>query len=302
MLFLFNYFNKINWKHPIIKYLFIITLIIIQLVDFQKVDMSLGANKKHDVSSPSSLFKRIDKLSFINSFDISLAKEALLNHKKINDFYMAHDRGILTKKRYKDEINNFNNGIYENNTLYLLKDFGQLAKHKKHILNPINDSVFAINTKKQSSNNIVFFHDSISFEVLNIKIKTNEIVIIAASIQSQEVTHLPKHFISAFDNEFSCHLHELSKNKGYLAIFHNGLLITEKIGFSDNIKYNNVLASYKIEVQPCKKKKENSIKILLNGVNYSLQKNGINGIFIENKNTPIHAFSFDTFEQKNKQD
>ncbi|MFN8414689.1 MAG: hypothetical protein U0U66_00005, partial [Cytophagaceae bacterium] len=114
----------------------ILILCAFQWVDLHehKINMIRNNAKTFRISpSVSEVMKGVNQIHFCDTFNMNLAKEGVLLDKKLNNFYMAHDLGAISKVRYQLQTEDFNAGRYKDSVLYVVKGIEAFPLHQEII-------------------------------------------------------------------------------------------------------------------------------------------------------------------------
>jgi hypothetical protein len=269
---------------------------VIQSYDLSKIKVDFNSDTKRPYTSDSVIERYLNNkknIQFIYCFDMHLAKEALLDNKKVNNFYMAHNLGRESAKRFHSQSVSFKKNKWDANSLYVLEDFNFLPDNKLIKAEIYNKSFLIINQNHLSNNYLQIKFDTSSLKSFYENI--DKYSTIALAVRDEASNKMPKWYKDSMYLKFGSKISELKFRGSYTALIDNNKLLNEQIKNDTIASINYNSGGLKIELVSAGLNTGDYTKIKFNKFNFSLNKRGINAVAID-KNGVYHLFHWDTYE------
>jgi hypothetical protein len=276
----------------------------IQVIDLHKIHYIIDSNDPTYESSLSTDSKNAvlacHNVKFIGAIHMPVADFALLNNKPINQFYTAHNSGRKTVEKITKERELFEKNIINPEEL-LLFGINDLPLNKEIIAEPFDEnfltSTTLIDGQLQKSQNAIIKKAYPSIKELFLLIQSNNFVIIAAKDEAAQL--LDQRFTNQLDETYGTTLSKLQYRQSYFAIFHNGKLISEKIGVDNFVEFNETIETERIYIKSAGHEFGNIAQLKFNGFDYSPNLRGLNIVTLKinaNKSRSVSLINYDTCE------
>ncbi len=223
---------------------------------------------------------------------VPFALYAVNNGKTFNVGYVA--RGQDRNPNSRAETQAFFNGEYKPDTLYILPDLqiSDAIKYDDSVTSGLLDNYLVVAPEFKEPGSLTDLQRENYLRLDDIfTLSQNKIIII--SVRDEATRKLPKSFIDLASQRGS-QISTLTYRGSYGAIFDGDKLVNEQLAENKSTNFRHLLDSYSIDVISGGKNTGNLSKIVINDVDYSKNKRGLNIVTIDKETREILSYSFDT--------
>lgn len=278
-------------------------VIIIQFLDLSKLSNRFNSNIfRYQFPLSDNLQKMIKasrKVNLMYCYDIKIIEYAMTNQIQPNYLYTAHDAGILTDKRLKQEYTDFNENKFNDNDLYVFPS-RELRPNVPVDLNIENYQNFLFITPKNYTPDhtrlMIVKRQYDKIQTIIDHIKSKQLVFI--SVKDEATNAISTRFRNDFDNAFGANLKKLGFRQSYIAVFQNGKLIHESIGVNNLVEYWGQFYDMNFYVKSTGNLQGTESNIKINNIEFSPDARGINVVSLAEASAGkfiFNSFNFDTF-------
>jgi hypothetical protein len=287
------------------SYIIICVVIIIQFLDLSKLSYRFDSNNfTYQFPLNDQLQKMIKasrKVNLVNCYDTKIIEYSMSNLVSSNYFYTAHDAGILTDKRLKQEYVDFKENKLNDNDLYIFTPY-DLGLNVPVDLNSVNYQNFLFippkSFKFDHTRLMIVKRQYDKIQTVIDQIKSKQLVLISA--KDEATNAISPQFRDDFDNAFGANLRNLGFRQSYIAVFHNGKLVHESIGANNLLEYWGQFYDLNFYVKSTGAFQGNESNIKINNIEFSANNRGLNVVSLEEASPGkfiFNSFNFDTYEK-----
>ncbi|WP_028979619.1 DUF6311 domain-containing protein [Sporocytophaga myxococcoides] len=288
-----------------VRYLVICVVIIIQFLDLSKLSYRFDSNNfSYQFPLNDNLQKMIKasrKVNLLFCYDTKIIEFAMKNRVHPNYFYTAHDAGILTDKRLKQEYDDFKENKINDDDLYIFPQ-SELGLNLPVDLNVETYQNFLFippkNFKSDHTKLMIVKRQYDKIQTIIDQIKSKQLVLISA--KDEATNAISAQFRNDFDNAFGANLRNLGFRQSYIAVFQNGKLVHESIGANNLVEYWGQFYGLNFYVKSTGALQGTDSFIKINNIEFSANNRGLNVVSLEEASPDkfiFNSFNFDTYEK-----